>query len=171
MSNVKFSFAKDLYNPADIGSAISYTDARKEYKRLQKIANERLAAMSRSAKWIRESETYKLNIGRYDTSVKELSNRQIAYQLTKVSDFLHAKTSSVYGLKQVRAKTLKTMHEHGYTKVTGFNFNRFVAIMEKMREEKLDTLYSSDEVMELFESQNDVEPDNLANALAEFYGQ
>lgn len=112
---------------------------RKEYTRLRKIANKRLARLQASE--YKESDLAKEYAGGFAllADVEDLPR-----ELTTLARFVASERSSVTGLKRIDKQTISTLHKHGYTFVNTKNVGQFGAFMEEMRQAGLSKLYSSE---------------------------
>ena len=112
---------------------------RKEYTRLRKIANKRLARLQASE--YKESDLAKEYAGGFAllADVKDLPR-----ELTQLARFVASERSSITGLKRIDNQTVSTLHQHGYTFVNAKNVGQFGAFMEEMRQAGYSKLYSSE---------------------------
>lgn len=92
-----------------------------EYKRLRKIAQERLRAISKSDIG-RASKTWYYNQNRFKP-VSELKPYERKILLAEVAKMIQAKTGTLAGIKRQRTRAIKAFHEHGYTFIDESNFN------------------------------------------------
>ena len=99
------------YMPA-FSTAKPESELRKEYSRLRKIAQKRLARFV-GTEW-EKSEVFKRNYGKYPLLADIKSPTQLRYELAALARFINAETSSVSGLKRQRAKTIETLKDKGY---------------------------------------------------------
>lgn len=136
-----------IYNPQAL-RLVPEAELRAEYSRLRAIANKRLAAFARSE--FRETQIYQVNAGRF-VPLAELPNRTaLIYRLSSLGHFVASQYGSVTGQRRIRAATLETLHERGYTFVNRQNYLAFGRFMEWARENKLDEIYDSERIAELF---------------------
>lgn len=106
-------------------------NVRQEYERLRAIAEKRLETMSKERVG-RESDVYKMNIGKYRPA-SELSPGEQKLALYDVARFVGAKRGSLTGIKRARRESVKTLQEHGYTFITARNLRSFGEFMENWR--------------------------------------
>lgn len=112
---------------------------RKEYSRLRKIANNRLARLQASE--YKETDLAKEYAGGF-AILEEVED--LPRELTKLARFVASERTSVTGLKRIEKQTIETLQEHGYTFVNTKNVRQFGAFMEEMRQAGLSKLYSSE---------------------------
>lgn len=110
-------YTLDAIRHADI-----WTDEniKAEYKRLRKIAVDRLREISKSELG-RASKTWYYNQNRFKPS-SELRPYERKVLLAEVAKMMQAKTGTLAGIKRYRNKAIKTLHEHGYEFVNEENF-------------------------------------------------
>ena len=112
---------------------------RKEYTRLRKIANKRLARLQASK--YKDSELAKEYAGGFEI----LANvADLPRELTVLARFVASERSSITGLQRMEKQSISTLHQHGYTFVNAGNVGQFGAFMEEMRQAGYSKLYSSE---------------------------
>lgn len=136
---------------------------RKEYTRLRKIANKRLARLQASE--YKETDLAKEYAGGFAllADVKDLPR-----ELTQLARFVASEKSSVTGLKRIDKQTIETLQEHGYTFVNTKNVRQFGAFMEEMRQAGLSKLYSSEFIATWWSEQSRSKLDNVDELKREF---
>ena len=136
---------------------------RKEYTRLRKIANKRLARLQASE--YKDSNLAKEYAGGFAllADVKDLPR-----ELTQLARFVASERSSVTGLKRIDKQTVETLQEHGYEFVNAKNVRQFGAFMEEMRQAGLSKLYSSELMAEWWSGKDASKRDNVKELKREF---
>ena len=136
---------------------------RKEYTRLRKIANKRLARLQASE--YKEADLAKEYAGGFAllADVEDLPR-----ELTKLARFVASERSSVSGLKRIDKQTISTLHQHGYTFVNTKNVRQFGAFMEEMRQAGLSKLYSSEFISTWWSEHGRSKLDNVSKLKREF---
>ena len=136
---------------------------RKEYTRLRKVANKRLARLQASE--YKESDLAKEYAGGFAllADVKDLPR-----ELTQLARFVASERSSVTGLKRIDKQTVETLQEHGYEFVNAKNVRQFGAFMEEMRQAGLSKLYSSEFLANWWSEQGRSKQDNVKELKREF---
>lgn len=136
---------------------------RKEYTRLRKIANKRLARLQASE--YKETDLAKEYAGGFAilAEVKDLPR-----ELTQLARFVASERSSVTGLKRIDKQTIETLQEHGYTFVNAKNVRQFGAFMEEMRQAGLSKLYSSELMATWWSEKSASERNNVDTLKREF---
>ena len=133
----------------DVTTLKSEKEMRKEYARLREVARKRLARMEGTPAV--RSQAYKMNRFRFDKPQSQIKSAgELSRRLSDLSRFINAKSSTVRGQRELRAKSLETLHEHGYTFVNEKNIYDFGEFMEWWRSYEYGRLYNSDMVADLF---------------------
>lgn len=151
-----FTYPDDMYNPETL-EFLDRTSLQKEYNRLRKEANRRLAQFD-GTEWT-ETKIYKSNAGKYDQNINKMTASELRYALTDVHDYLRMKLSTVRGMQIQRAKAVRRLNALGYKKITKKNFLAFTNFIDEIRERKIDKTVSSNELVEFFDSQKVIETD------------
>lgn len=125
------------------------SELRKEYSRLRKIAQKRLARFV-GTEW-EKSEVFKRNYGKYPVLADIKSPTQLRYELAALARFINAKTSSVSGLRQQRAKAIEALRDKGYTFVNRKNYWQFGEFMDYYKTSKLNQIYDSEAALTVFQ--------------------
>ena len=138
----------EYYSKSAIKSG-EWTDAeiRREYSRLRDIAQKRLERLGRNEPG---SFAYRHNVGQYPT-LKETGTEGARALLPRLARFIGAKTGSVTGIREQRAKALESLREHGYTFLNKSNIKQFGQFMEQFRASKGSKVIGSPTAVELFE--------------------
>lgn len=150
---VQFKFGGgESYTPAAL-SRFSEADIENEYTRLRRVALGRLKTIGKSE--FRKGDIYKEYKNRFDMTakqiVKEGGTSLLKYRLSAVQRFLSKKAASVTGLREIRDKTLGTLHEHNYDFITANNIEDFGYFMGAVRASAETLRYDSERVAELYE--------------------
>lgn len=148
MAKKIFNFPEEFYENVD-DSFMTWGQKRSELRRLQHIANERLQKFT-GTEW-EQSDVYKSNKGQYDKNVKKMSREEVDMKLNQVYRFLKSKRSTVRGNQIARAKTIRSLHQAGFTGINKRNLKAFGEFMDKVRAANLDAIYTSDEIVDMFE--------------------
>ena len=148
MAKKIFNFPEEFYENVD-DSFMTWGQKRAELRRLQHIANERLQKFT-GTEW-EQSTVYKSNKGQYDKNVKKMSRAEVDMKLNQVYRFLKSNRSTVRGNQIARARTIRSLHQAGFTGINKGNLKQFGEFMDKVRAENLDAIYTSDEIVDMFE--------------------
>ena len=137
----------EYYTKSALASG-EWTDAeiRREYSRLRDIAQKRLQTLARNEPG---SYAYKKNVGAYPV-LKEAGTEGAKALLPQLARFIAAKTGTVKGIREQRARSLQTLQEHGYTFVNQSNIREFGEFMEAYRADKSLQVIGSPTVADLF---------------------
>ena len=152
----------DVYYPYRL-EQMDESALRKEYTRLRKIANKRLARLQASK--YKDSELAK----EYSGGFTILANvADLPRELTALARFVASEKSSITGLKRMETKAISTLHKHGYTFVNAGNVGQFGAFMEEMRQAGYSKLYSSEFLANWWSEKGRSKRDNADNLKREF---
>ena len=138
LNEMPLAWDYDVYYPYRL-EQIDESALRKEYTRLRKIANKRLARLQASK--YKDTDLAKEYAGGFEI----LANvADLPRELTVLARFVASEKSSITGLKKMETKAISTLHQHGYTFVNAGNVGQFGAFMEEMRQAGYSKLYSSE---------------------------
>ena len=146
-SPLRWDYSDYLPSMAQLTQIKSEKEIRAEYTYLRGIAQKRLARLKES-EFAGAKRVKRWGIG--FPKLSELPNAQVAKALANVALFLNAETSSVTGFRRQQKRALETLKAHGYDFVTEANIGEFGEYMEYWRNHKLDMLYSSERVVDVF---------------------
>lgn len=133
MAGARLKYNAEWYLPSNtLSKTISDRTIRAEYTRLRDIAQKRIKRLGQS-EWA-STELYRKYRGGFPKLSEISNNTNLSYKLSELARFVSAKTTTVSGLRQQRARSLKQLHKHGYTFVNEKNFRRFGEFMELYRE-------------------------------------
>lgn len=151
---VKYNLPPEAYFPGGITilKATGEADARKEYRRLRRIAQKRLARFKGTQ--YEETEIYKNRAIKHpfkpSSELKDVRSLQAA--LSDVRGFLDSERSTISGLKRIDKKAVSTLQANGYIFVNMGNINAFGEFMEAARIKAGRRLLASDRVAELYDA-------------------
>ena len=152
----------DVYYPYRL-EQMDESALRKEYTRLRKIANKRLARLQASK--YKDTDLAKEYAGGFEI----LANvADLPRELTILARFVASERSSITGLKRMENQTISTLHKHGYTFVNAGNVGQFGAFMEEMRQAGLSKLYSSEFIATWWSEKGASMRDNVSKLKREF---
>ena len=133
----------------DVTTLKSEKEMRKEYARLREVARKRLARMEDTP--AERSQAYRMNRFRFEKPQSQIESiGELGRRLSDLSRFINAKSSTVTGQRQIRMKSIRTLHEHGYGFVNEKNIYEFAEFMEWFRSSEYSRLISSDPPADLF---------------------
>ena len=162
LNEMPLAWDYDIYYPYRL-EQMDEGALRKEYTRLRKIANKRLARLQASK--YKDSELAKEYTGGFEI----LANvADLPRELTILARFVASEKSSITGLKRIETKTISTLHQHGYTFVNAGNVGQFGAFMEEMRQAGYSKLYSSEFMATWWSEQGRSKRANADNLKREF---
>ena len=152
----------DIYYPYRL-EQMDESALRKEYTRLRKIANKRLARLQASK--YKDSELAKEYAGGFEI----LANvADLPRELTTLARFVASERSSITGLKRMEKQSISTLHQHGYKFVNAGNVGQFGAFMEEMRQAGYSKLYSSEFLANWWSEKGKSKRDNVYKLKQEF---
>lgn len=145
----------------DIAETLSPSEVRSEYRRLSRIARQRLGALERAGYGY--TETYKNAAGQFPAISELGSQKDVERHLSRVARFLSGKLSSVTALRQYERESIETLHERGYDFVNRSNFRQFAEYMGSLKELAKERQYGSVRIAELFgeAKRKGISPDEL----------
>lgn len=151
---VKYNLSPEAYFPGGITilKASGEAEARKEYQRLRRIAQKRLARFVGTP--YEGTDVYKNRVIKYpfkpSSELKDVRSLQAA--LSDVRGFLDSERSTITGLKRIDKRAVATLHANGYTFVNMDNIKAFGEFMEAARIKAGGRMFASDRVAELYDA-------------------
>lgn len=151
---VKYNLPPEAYFPGGITilKATGEAEARKEYQRLRRIAQKRLARFEGTQ--YEDTEIYKNRTIKHpfkpSSELKDVRSLQAA--LSDVRGFLDSERSTISGLKRIDKKTVSTLQANGYTFVNMGNIKAFGEFMEAARIKAGRRMFASDRVAEMYDA-------------------
>ena len=146
----KPTYDKTWYLPTNLTRELKSDPAavRKEYTRLRDIAQKRLKRFE--AAGLTNTQAYRKNVKHYPLLKDIKSDYELAGRLSDLERFITAKAGSVSGQKEIRKKSIATLHDNDYTFVNEENFDDFTDFMESYRDQLYDMEYDSGDAADLF---------------------
>ena len=117
------------YNPVTL-ARMPEDELRAEYARLRKTANERLRRIEKSSDF-GDSAIVRNNKDWLSTPASKVSAEDLPLALSRVESLLEAKTGTLTGLRQARAKTLESLKASGIKGINKSNYGAFTSFMKK----------------------------------------
>lgn len=148
------------------GNKELWKEIRTEYTRMRDAAQKRLKRLEQSE--FSDSKAALLHPFGFP-KLKELDERDIPKAINDVFRFLRAGTSTVYGQRIAKEKTIEKFNKAGFAE-EGFdlhkpeNFKQFISVMEKVR--KLKITYGSDYAREFTEMMMKLSPKQRRSMMA-----
>ena len=150
---VKYNLPPEAYFPGGITilKAAGEAEARKEYQRLRRIAQKRLARFVGTQ--YEDTDIYKNRAIKkpFKPSSELESVRDLQAALSDVRGFLDSERSTISGMKRIDRKTIATLHKDGYTFVNMTNIKQFGDFMEAARLQAGKKMQGSDRVAEMYD--------------------
>ena len=162
LNEMPLAWDYDIYYPYRL-EQMDEGALRKEYTRLRKIANKRLARLQASK--YKDTDLAKEYAGGFEI----LANvADLPRELTVLARFLASERSSITGLQRIEKQSISTLHQHGYTFVNAGNVGQFGAFMEEMRQAGYSKLYSSEFLANWWSEKGASMRDNVSKLKREF---
>ena len=162
LNEMPLAWDYDIYYPYRL-EQMDEGALRKEYTRLRKIANKRLARLQASK--YKDTDLAKEYAGGFEI----LANvTDLPRELTILARFVASEKSSISGLKRMEKKAISTLHQHGYTFVNAGNVGQFGSFMEEMRQAGYTKLYSSEFLANWWSEKGRSKRDNAYKLKQEF---
>ena len=149
----KLSFgSRSAYSIEELESGI-YTERqlRQEYSRLRSIASKRFQRLAESEFAFRDKIPYNYEISRYKPLREVKSQRELAILLRDLASVIESPHSTLYGLQDIRQKSVETMQEQGYKWVTEENWLEFSDFMKTVRSMAKGRMFDSERAVDIFE--------------------
>ena len=150
---VKYNLPPEAYYPGGITilKATGEAEARKEYQRLRRIAQKRLARFEGTQ--YEDTDIYKNRAIKHpfkpSSELKDVRNLQAA--LSDIRGFLDSERSTISGMKRLDRKAVATLQANGYDFVNMSNIREFGNFMEAARIKAGKKLFASDRIAELYD--------------------
>lgn len=146
-----YTWDRDIYN-VEVLKSLDFNEKalREEYKRLRKLAYNRLQRLKKAGFDITNLDKY---YEKYlSTAPQEATRADLAYGLADAARFLDWKSSTVQGRQEYIDKSVEKLQSHGYYFVNASNFENFSQFMEEARLSQDYKLYSSERIAMTFET-------------------
>ena len=148
------------------GNKTDWKEIRSEYSRMRDAAQKRLQRLDKSE--FSESKAALMHPFGFP-KLKEIDERDLPKAMNELYRFLRAGTSTVYGQREAKEKTIEKFNKAGFDK-EGFdlhdpeNFKNFINVMERVR--KLKITYGSDYAREFTEMIMKISPKQRRSMMA-----
>lgn len=119
--------ALELYQASLSRMIFTESEARKEYNRLRRAANARLATLQRRG--LGDVAALKSYPKEFKSAAGE-SESAVRKRLAQVAHFMSLQTTTYKGIMAARNKSIETMREHGYDFINKSNIDSFGRFME-----------------------------------------
>ena len=151
MQKSVLNYPRDYYTVSslELADVLTNKEMRVEYSRLRSIAQKRLANLRRAG--YTDDNFYRYNAERYVPLADIKNEKQLMQKLSDIANFLSSRKSIVRERRKKEADILERLHKNGLDFVNEDNLQRFGEFMEAFRQEKIDSLYSSDQAADLFD--------------------
>ena len=140
----------DEYTPYGLWTNYDEKTLKSEYSRLRSIARKRLERLKSSSEF--SGAQFVKNWGTGFPTVKDIGKNKmaIAANLSRVSNFLNAQSSTVTGIKQTYAARLENYHSVGYEFIDHSNVVEFSNFLDYLRSQHILRYADSDSAYEFF---------------------
>lgn len=146
-----YTWDRDIYN-VEVLKSLDFNEnaLREEYKRLRKLAYNRIQRLKKAGFDITNQDKY---YEKYlSTTPQEATRSDLAYGLSDAARFLDMKTSTVQGRKEYIDKSVEKLQSHGYYFVDTSNFEQFAIFMDEYKTSADNKAYSSERIAMTFET-------------------
>ena len=140
----------DEYTPYSLWTNYDEQTLRAEYSRLRSIAKTRLERLQNSPEF--SGAQFVKNWGTGFPTLKDTGENKmaIAANLSRVSNFLNAQSSTITGIKETYAKMLENYKEVGYDFIDKSNVVHFSNFLDYLRSQHILRYADSDSAYEFF---------------------
>ena len=121
---VQFAFPISAYHPETLQEGYTERELQREYRRLRDVAQKRLKRLGASE--FRDTAAFRYNEGRF-IPTREISDTD---ELSDISKFLTASTSTVTGQKEYRRKSVESLQEGGLKSINEGNFKQMTDVLQ-----------------------------------------
>lgn len=159
MSTFDFKQSEDSYTLYELNQQKLLTSElwREEYMRMRKAANARISRLESAG--FEGTRTYIKNKGRYPKLSEITDERDMAYYLSELHDFLESPYTTVAGQRKIQSKILERLHEHHYDFVTAENLSEFGDFMNFALSSRYSRIIPSDEIADFWNDRKEDDAD------------
>lgn len=162
------------YNPTTL-RGLDLKDLRSLYSAKRDIAQKRLKRLKQSEfKNNQPVIDYQAGI----PTIKQIRNTSekdagferniLTYELSRLNEWLENEYTKIGKLKEIKAKSLATLHQNGYGWVTSGNYMDFIDFQNYLTATGLDRLYDSDQMRLNVDRNGKVDSDKLKKMFLEY---
>ena len=140
----------DEYTPYSLWTNYDEQTLRSEYLRLRSIAKKRLERLQNSPEF--SGAQFVKNWGTGFPTLKDIGNNKmtLSANLSRVSNFLNAQSSTITGIKQTYASRLENYESVGYDFINMSNVVQFSNFLDYLRSQHILRYADSDSAYEFF---------------------
>ena len=140
----------DEYTPYSLWTNYDEHTLRSEYSRLRNIARKRLQRLQNSPEF--SGAQFVKNWGSGFPTLKDIGNNKmtLSANLSRVSNFLNAQSSTLTGIKETYDKMLENYKEVGYDFIDKSNVVHFSNFLDYLRSQHILRYADSDSAYEFF---------------------
>ena len=140
----------DEYTPYSLWTNYDEQTLRSEYSRLRSIAKNRLERLQNSPEF--SGAQFVKNWGSGFPTLKDIGNNKmtLSANLSRVSNFLNAQSSTITGIKQTYASRLENYESVGYDFINMSNVVQFSNFLDYLRSQHILRYADSDSAYEFF---------------------
>lgn len=140
----------DEYTPYNLWTNYDEKTLRGEYSRLRSIARKRLERLQNNPEFSGAQFVKNWGVGFPTLDNIGRNKMSLAAQLSRVSNFLNAQSSTVSGIKQTYAARLENYHSVGYEFIDRSNVVEFSNFLDYLRSQHILRYADSDSAYEFF---------------------
>ena len=126
---------------------------REQYAKLSYVARQRVKTLSAKYPGYGDIENYNAKMSEYAPlrSLRGESDKAIAMRFSRLTKYLSQGTSTERGFRSSLEQTVERLNEHGYDFINTDNVIAFYRFMEDARQRGVESIYGSEQMVELFE--------------------
>lgn len=147
--------AKRSYKAYTVSEAMELgsTRLREQYAKLSYVARTRLTNLMNKFPDYRDIANYSNAMSEFAPlrSLRGMNDKSIAMRFSRLTKYLAQGTSTERGFRKSLNETVNRLNEHGYDFINDDNIIAFYRFMEDARQRGVETIYGSEQMVELFE--------------------
>ena len=147
--------AKRSYKAYTVSEALAMDrrTLREQYAKLSYVARQRVKTLSVKYPGYGDVENFNAKMSQYAPlrSLRGESDKAIALRFSQLTKYLAQGTSTERGFRSSLEQTVDRLNEHGYDFINTDNVIAFYRFMEDARQRGVETIYGSEQMVELFE--------------------
>lgn len=167
-SSLKYD--RDLYSASISSLVFNEKEARTEYARLRRFANERIKTLQKYG--YGDANSLKRFPKSFE-SARGASEKQVRKMLSDVAHFMDLQTTSLRGIQRQQRNMIDALQERGYDFINKNNVQAFGRFMDAAkRHYGSKKAYDSEQIVEIFEQMEkeirQMEPDEMESVFEEW---
>lgn len=147
--------AKRKYTAYSVSEALAMDrrTLREQYAKLSYVARTRLTNLMNKFPDYRDIANYSNAMSEFAPlrSLRGMNDKSIAMRFSRLTKYLAQGTSTERGFRKSLNETVNRLNEHGYDFINDDNIIAFYRFMEDARQRGVESIYGSEQMVELFE--------------------